>query len=164
MTADIKEKLKRIKLMVFDFDGVMTDGYVYVNHEGIEFVKCSRKDGLGIKYLREAGIKVFVISTETNKVVSARCKKLNVACFQKIQDKLKTLKEIMAKEGLGRDEVAYMADDLNDLEALKHAGVRFSVADAHPNLRKSCHCVTKSKGGHHAVREAIELILKSRKK
>lgn len=165
MDKNIKNKLKKIKLLVLDFDGVMTDGHVYVDQDGREMVRCSRKDGMGIGLLKKAGIEALVISMEANPVVTTRCQKLKIPCWQKIEtgdDKLTLLKRIVKEKGSIPEEIVYMGDDVNDLEALKYAGVAFSVADGHQSVKKAADYVTKARGGEHAVREVCELILVAR--
>lgn len=164
---DMNLKFKKIKLLAMDFDGVMTDGMVYINQKGEEMVRCSRKDGLGIEMLRRAGISACVISKEANSVVTARCNKLKIPCWQKVENgegKAEILKRIMAEQGLFSEEVAYLGDDLNDLEPLKVAGIAITVADGHEAVKKVADYVTKAKGGEHAVREVCELILEIQRK
>ncbi|MDP3954713.1 MAG: HAD hydrolase family protein [bacterium] len=157
--------LLNIKLLVLDFDGIMTNGKVRVDQNGIESVECSRKDGLGIDLLKKYGISVCVISKETNPVVSKRCAKLKIPCVQAIENsdgKLEILSRIMKEMSLKPDEVAFMGDDLNDIDALKNAGVSFTVSDGHPEVKKICNYITRAGGGQHAVREVAELILKAK--
>src|SRR3989344_5991599 len=111
MRKELQKKLCTIKLVATDFDGIHTDGCVYVNEDGKESVQCSRKDALGIDMLKRAGIHVCVISKETNPVVTARCKKLGVPCIQAVHDsdgKLEILKRIAGELGLLAEEVLYM--------------------------------------------------------
>jgi len=147
---------------VLDFDGVMTDGTVFTDQNGIESVRCSRRDGLGVELLKRHGIRVHVVSKEPNPVVSARCKKLDVPYDQGIHDgdgKVDVLKRVTAEAGLSREQVAYMGDDLNDVPALQWAGASFAPADAHPNVVGIANYVTHVSGGRGAVREIAELIL-----
>lgn len=165
MNKDLTLKFRKIKLLALDFDGVMTDGFVYVDQDGKESVRCSRKDGFGIGMLKEAGIKVCVISKEKNPVVGERCKKLNMSYYQNVGDgkgKLDVLKKASAKLKISFQEIAFMGDDLNDLMALKHAGVAITVADGHPAVKKNADYITINNGGYHAVREVCELILKAK--
>ncbi len=165
MDAELKEKFKKIKLLVTDFDGVMTDGYVYIGQDGAETARCSRKDGLGIELLKNAGIGVAVISKEGNGLVAARCRKLGIDCWQKVYDgggKLQILKQIAEDKKFSLAEVAYMGDDLNDKKALEAVGLAITVADGHEQLKSISHFVTSAKGGEHAVREVCEAILESK--
>ena len=166
MDQELKLKLAKIKLLAMDFDGVMTDGTVYIDQDGRESVRCSRKDGLGLEMLKKNGLEAVVISKEANLVVSARCKKLKIQCWQKVEDsdgKLEILKKIMEEKGLVPEEVVYMGDDLNDFSVLKYAGVVVTVVDGHQKLKEICDYVTKAGGGRHAVRELCELILESKR-
>ena len=161
----LTRKLKKIVLFATDFDGVHTDGKVYVDQNGIESVHCSRRDGLGYNMLSKAGIHSCIISKEANLVVKQRCKKLNIACYQKIKDghgKVEILKDVMKKFGLDLDQVLFMGDDVNDYQALKFAGVAIAVKDCHPSLLKIVDYRTKRVGGDHAIREVAELILKAK--
>ncbi len=159
---ELNLKLKKIKLFATDFDGVHTDGKVYVDKAGRESVKCSRKDGLGYEMLKKADIDACVISKESNLVVLQRCKKLNIPCYQGVSDgqgKLEILKNIAVKLGLSAEEILYIGDDVNDREALEFAGVAIAVKDCHPSLLKIVDYVTTKKGGDHAIREVCELLL-----
>ena len=162
---ELANKFSKIKILVFDFDGVMTDGYVYVDQDGRESVRCSRRDGLGISILKKAGLKLFVISTEKNPVVLARCKKLEIKCFNGVGDgnnKLEILKKIATEEKTDLSEIAYVGDDLNDYEVLTSVGLPMTVADGHPKLKDKCFYITEAPGGHHAVREICEKIIEAR--
>ncbi len=159
---EINSQLAKIKLFVSDFDGVMTDGFVYLDQNGKESVRCSRKDGFGIELLKKNGVEVAVLSKENNPVVLARCEKLGVPVWSKLENgdsKLEILKKLMANKGLQREEVAYMGDDINDAACLKNVGLAITVADGHPEIKKIANFITTAKGGNHAVREVAELIL-----
>jgi len=162
---DLLRKLAKIKLLALDFDGVMTDGFVYVDQDGRERVRCSRRDGMGIGLLKKNEVEVCVISTEKNPVVSARCQKLKIPCEQGIESsngKGEILRKIMEEKGFSAEEVAYVGDDINDIVPLKMAGVAMTVADGHPLIKPVCHYVAFSRGGDHAVREICDLILKAK--
>lgn len=165
MDIDLISRFKKIKLLAMDFDGIMTDGHVYVGQDGGETVFCSRKDGMGINLLKKAGIDACVISSELNPVVSARCKKLGIPCWQNVEStngKLGILQKIAGEKGLAVEEVAYMGDDVNDLAALEYAGLSLTVLDGHPDVKAIANYVTSAIGGKHAVREVCELILQSK--
>mgnify|MGYP001612073919 FL=1 len=153
------QKLKKIKLIGFDFDGVFTDAKVLLNQDGVETVICSRRDGLGINELKRLGIKLVVVSKERNPVVSKRCEKLKIECAQGIDDKLSIFKQTLKKQGLNPQQAAFMGDDFNDLDCMIYGGVAFTVADAHPDCKKIAHYITKRKGGDHAVKEVCDLII-----
>jgi len=127
---------KHIELLVLDFDGVMTDGYVYVDQNGKEHVRCSRKDGLGIERLKESGIEVVVISREKNQVVQARCTKLGIECFQGVGAKIELFKQLLEKKKLTADRVCYVGDDIIDCECIAYAGIGVAVTDAEKDVLK----------------------------
>lgn len=155
----IDELAKRIELMVFDFDGVFTDNRVLVMQDGTEGVFCSRSDGMGLGMIRDAGIKLLVISKEVNPVVSARCRKLGIPCIQGANHKGVILREEVNKLGIDLKRTAYMGNDINDLECLKIVGLPVCVADAYPEVKKVSLFVTKARGGQGAVREFCDFIL-----
>lgn len=162
MDQRLRDKLKKIKLIALDFDGVMTDGTVFVDGNGGESVQCSRKDGEGIARLLRHGIAVHVLSKEENPVVAERCKKLRIACDQAIRNgesKREILERITKTSGLEPDQVAYIGDDLHDAPSLRYVGLAIAVADSHPDVIKIADYVTQAAGGKHAVREVAELIL-----
>lgn len=159
----METKIQKLKLIATDFDGVWTDGKVIVGQDGTEFVICSRKDTLLIKDIKELGIKIFVISKEGNPVVTKRCEKIGITCWQGVDNKLTLLKDLMEKEGVKPEEVMYVGDDINDLFCLKFVGLPITVADGHPDCKKIAVYVTKKKGGDHAMREIFDLVLSVRK-
>ena len=147
-----------VRLLALDFDGVMTDNRVLVNQDGIEAVWCHRADGWGIARMKEVGVEVIVLSTEKNPVVVARCRKLGITCIQGCHDKLAVLKEIVEKRSLKPEQVAYVGNDVNDIDCMQWVGVPIAVADAVPEVRAISCFVTARKGGEGAVREVCELI------
>ena len=152
-----------IKLLVLDFDGVMTDGFVYVDQDGRESVRCSRRDGLGIGFLKGRGVKAVVISKEKNGVVAARCGKLGIECFSGIDDKPALFKELLAREGVEPADACFMGDDVTDVECIRLAGVGVTVADGVPEAKEAADHVTRAKGGDHAVREICDLIIDAKR-
>lgn len=162
MAADnLHSKLKKLKLLALDFDGVFTDGKVYLNQEGMETVVCSRRDSLGLNRLKKLGIKLAVISMEPNPIVAKRCEKLKIKMFYSPEGKVNLLKQLVNKERLSPSEVGYMGDDLNDLDCLKYSGLAFTTADGAFPCQKIADYVTKRKSGDHALRELCDLILKA---
>lgn len=151
--------LAKIKLLALDFDGVLTDNRVLVNQDGIEAVWCDRGDGWGIARLKERGVRVVILSTETNPVVAARARKLDVECWQGLQNKLSVLKELASRYSLEPYQIAFVGNDVNDVECLRWVGVPVAVADAHPTVLAMARIVLTKPGGHGAVRELCELIL-----
>ena len=151
--------LRGVALLVFDFDGVMTDNRVLVFDDGREAVFCSRGDGMGLEMLRKAGVPLAVISKEINPVVAARCDKLKIPYLQGIEDKLAELTRIVGERGLELARVAYVGNDVNDLECMHAAGVAIAPADAHPDALRAADVVTAAPGGFGAVREVCDLLL-----
>ncbi|MEO5332415.1 MAG: acylneuraminate cytidylyltransferase [Magnetococcus sp. YQC-5] len=157
--APRKHPLEWMDAIVFDFDGVLTDNRVLVREDGCESVYCSRADGLGFDMLREHAIPTFIMSTETNPVVSARAKKLRLPVFQSVRDKGVSLRALCQEHGFNPARVLFVGNDLNDLPAMEVAGYPIAVADAMPMVRKAAWRVLKTPGGAGIVRELLENIL-----
>ena len=158
---NIEEKLKKIKLLAMDFDGVLTDNKVFIDEDGKEMVICDRSDSLGIKMLRKEKkeIDIIVISKETSKVVKARCEKLHIEYMTGIDDKLEALKGIIEQKKLKFENVAYIGNDVNDIECIQNSGIGVAVADSANNVLQVADFVTTKKGGHGAVREFCDMLL-----
>ena len=148
----------KIEFIVFDFDGVFTDNRVIVNEEGIESVICSRSEGAGLDKLRKIGIDLMILSSEVNKVVQHRAKKLDIYCVNACRDKLPKLKEEAKKRDVSFQNIAYVGNDINDLECLKAVGFPIVVADAHDDVIPIAKYQTRRNGGDGAVREICDLI------
>ncbi len=148
--------------LVTDFDGVHTDDSVLVGQDGAEFVTVDRGDGMGITLLKRAGVPTLILSTETNPVVSARAAKLGVDVRQGLGDKASVLRAWAAERGIDLDRIAYLGNDVNDLECLALVGWPLAVPDAHPRVLAAARIVLGSPGGRGAVREAAERILAAR--
>lgn len=157
-----KESFASVKLIVFDFDGVFTDNMVYVDQNGVETVRCWRSDGLGLSRLREIGVKIFIISTESNPVVSARANKLKIACRQSVEDKSSALLEICAELGIDPENAMFVGNDINDIPAFKSAGFPVAVADAYPEIDPFIIFRTMKPGGFGAVREICDMVFLDR--
>ena len=153
--------LAQIRLLVLDFDGVLTDNRVLVHEDGTEAVFCHRGDGLGLERLRDAGVEAIVLSKEKNPVVGARCRKLNLGCYQGEEEKLEKLIQICADRSLPSSQVAYVGNDINDLECIAWVGVGIAVADAMPSVLAAADFVTEQAGGFGAVREVCDLLRQS---
>ena len=149
----------RPALLVLDFDGVMTDNGVYVDENGHEFVRCSRFDGMGITLLRRIGFPVVVLSTETNAVVAARCRKLEIECMQALDNKLAAFDELVRQMNVDPADVVFVGNDVNDIGCLRRAGCGLVVADAHAEAKKAADAILSRRGGQGAVREVCDLIL-----
>ena len=151
-----------IRALVMDFDGVHTDDSVYVDQDGRELVRASRSDGHGVRLMREAGIEMLILSTETNGVVARRAEKLSVECRHGIDEKLAELEAWRVVNGFGWDEIAYVGNDVNDLECMRAVGFPIAVADANGAVRSEAVFVTSRVGGSGAVREIADYLLSHR--
>ena len=150
----------KIKLIVYDFDGVMTDNKVYVDQKGNEMVQVNRADGLGIAEIIKLGIKQIIISTESNPVVAVRAKKLDIPCLQGIENKKMALIDYCENNDIEIENVAYVGNDINDKGAMEIAGVTFCPADAHDSIKGISNHVLKTKGGDGVIRELLDFIIK----
>jgi len=153
---------EKISLVVTDFDGVLTDGRVWLDENGKETVAASRSDSMRIKQMRERGIDVMILSSEVNPVVSARAKKMGITAIHGmgLSDKGKSLKKILAEKDIDASQVVYLGNDFNDLPCYEIAGWSVAVADAYPEVLRAADHVLKTKGGFGALRELCDLILK----
>ena len=147
-----------IKLLVYDFDGVMTDNKVYVDQLGNEMVQVNRADGLGVSEIKKLGLKQIILSTETNPVVRMRAKKLRLTCLHSVKNKAKTLSDYCRNQQISFNEVAYVGNDINDLEVMKLVGTTFCPADAHVSIKEISQYILKSKGGEGVSREIFDKI------
>ena len=150
---------EKLDLVVFDFDGVFTDNRVWVSQEGVEQVAAHRGDGMGISLLQKAGFPAFVISTETNPVVTARCQKMRLPVYQGVAQKGEVLKNLLAEQGVSGKNVIFVGNDVNDLPCFPLVGCAVAVADAHSAVLAEADLVLNNRGGHGAVRELCDLIL-----
>jgi len=158
----LEEKAAKIRLLFLDVDGVMTDGRIRLNEEGLEETKTFHvKDGLGLKMLVSCGIEVVIVTGRSSRVVEARARGLGVReIHQGVDDKGALCRKLIREKGLQRHEVCCMGDDLPDLAMFAEAGLRVAVADAVQEVREASDFVTRSRGGAGAVREACEWLLK----
>ncbi len=148
-----------IDLICYDFDGVMTDNRALVLEDGTEGVYVNRGDGLAVAAIRKIGIPQVIISTEENPVVTVRAAKLKVPVLQGISDKLTALEDFVKKNGHSLKRVAYIGNDINDLEAMQSVGFPIAPADAHPSILDLAVIVTSARGGEGVVREFLESVL-----
>ncbi len=152
----------KVSLLVMDFDGVLTDNRVWVDEGGRERVAGNRSDSLGLSLLRQkTTVHPVVISQETNPVVTARCKKMNVEVFQGIMDKASLLKQILTDRGIDPGETIYMGNDVNDLPCLPLVSCFIAPADAQPAVLRAADRVLGFKGGHGAVRELCDILMEN---
>jgi 3-deoxy-D-manno-octulosonate 8-phosphate phosphatase (KDO 8-P phosphatase) len=154
----MKFEFNQIKLLILDFDGVLTDNFVFVNEEGIESVKCNRSDGIGISRIKKLGIKVVIVSTEKNKVVSVRAKKLNLESIQGVDDKNKAVLKLSKELDIPLAKIAFLGNDINDIPAFEIVGFPIAVADCYLEVEPYVNYITECKGGQGAVREVCDLI------
>jgi YrbI family 3-deoxy-D-manno-octulosonate 8-phosphate phosphatase len=147
-----------LELIVFDFDGVMTDNSVYLTADGTEMVRCNRSDGWGIEQLNVMGFQMLVLSTEANPVLRARCEKLKLPVIHGLARKEETLNEIIAERNIRAENVAYIGNDENDLGCLQLVGLPVVVADAHPAVLSAGKSVLNKNGGNGAVREFCDMV------
>lgn len=162
LEPELQERLRGLRLVFFDFDGVFTDNAVYVDQQGQESVRCTRADGLGLERLRGVGVEAYIVSTETNTVVAARAAKLRLRFVQSVTDKAKVIARIATEMGVDLAHTAFVGNDINDLAALRCVGVSMAVADAEDEIADAVMLRTKRKGGHGAVREICDLIVRLR--
>ena len=161
----VQERARHIKMIIMDVDGTLTDGTLLILPDGEELKSYNVKDGTGILLAHLAGLKTAVITGKTSKSLEKRAERLKIQeVYQGILDKKKKLDKILAKNKLQSENVAYIGDDLGDLEVIKSAGLAAAVADAHPEIKKHSHFICKNPGGKGAVREFIEFILQSQDK
>ncbi|MBL8830523.1 MAG: HAD-IIIA family hydrolase [Planctomycetaceae bacterium] len=154
-----------IELILCDVDGVLTDGSLWFDNEGIESKRFHIRDGQGIKLWRRAGGKFGLITGRTSHIVHVRAAELGIDIVrQGTERKLAAVKEIVTQFGLQPEQVCYLGDDLPDLAAIKFVGLGVTVADGCLEARECAKYVTKLPGGHGAVRETVELILKTQKR
>ncbi len=149
-----------IKLFVTDVDGTLTDGGMYYTARGEYMKRFNTRDGMGLGMLRKAGLTVAIITAENSEIVLRRAEKLNVAhVFIDVRDKVSQVKELCGELGLEISQVAYVGDDVNDLEVMKSVGLAFAVADADSRVLDVAHVRLSKRGGEGAVREAAEWVL-----
>jgi len=150
--------LNNIELIVYDFDGVMTDNHLFLDENGKELVRVSRADGLGVSEIKKLNIKQIILSTETNTVVSMRAKKLGIPCIQGVDNKKEKLYEYINVRKINLFNVIFVGNDLNDLEVMRTVGYKICPADAHQDIVDIADLVLKTKGGQGITRELLELL------
>ncbi len=159
----LAERARRIRLLLLDVDGVLTDGRIIYDSDGRELKAFDVHDGHGLVQLRKAGLLIGLISGRQSKAVEARAGELKIdIVHQGVDDKLAVYERLLAGHRLSDEQVAYVGDDLPDLPVLARAGLAVAVASAHPDVRRAVHWVTKQPGGAGAVREVTDLLLAAR--
>lgn len=155
--------LKNIELMVYDFDGVMTDNRVLITEDGKEAVFVNRADGLAVSAIRKLGIKQIIISTEKNKVVKARAYKLKIGIINSVNNKGEVLSKYLKLKRINPENVVYIGNDLNDLPAMKLVGWPIAPADACRKVKSIAKIVLGKKGGQGVIREVLDMLKNKRR-
>ena len=157
----LNERMRRVRVVALDVDGVLTDGRIYVSDDGSRIRSFDVKDGSGIVYLQRVGVRVALLSGECREAVRHRAERLGIeTVLLGYKDKLKGLAELLDAEGVSGEDVAYVGDDLPDIPVMTRVGLAVAVRDAHPLVRGVAHWVTRRRGGRGAVREVAERLLK----
>jgi 3-deoxy-D-manno-octulosonate 8-phosphate phosphatase (KDO 8-P phosphatase) len=171
-TSSAKNRARKIKLLLFDVDGVLTDGKIFIfpvpsgaHRVVVEAKGFSAHDGAGISLARLGGLKTGLITRRNSETVALRARDLKLEyVYQDIQDKLTAFREILHKEGLAASEAAFVGDDVIDLPVMQNCGFSVAVANARSEVKKNAHYITPHAGGEGALRDAIEYILKAQGK
>lgn len=163
--STLKRKLKKIRMLLMDVDGVLTDGGIVLGSEGREFKVFDAQDGMGIAMLRQGALKVGFITGRESEVVADRAKELHVdVLYQGVASKRNALEEIFDRYDLQKADVCYVGDDLSDMAVMEEVGVAVAVANARKEVKRIADYVTTTSGGRGAIREVVELILESQGK
>ena len=152
------EKVQKPKILFTDFDGCLTDDRVWLNQDGEEFVATNRKDGLAVKRLKNLGIQVVITSTETNKVVLARGNKMGVEVLQGLSDKAESIEQYLELKNLTWEDVWYIGNDVNDIQAIRKAKLSICPSDAVKAVKKEVNLKLKTKGGYGVLSELATLL------
>lgn len=159
---DIMEKAKDIRLVIFDVDGVLTDGSLFLGDDGQEYKAFHSRDGHGMVMLMNTGVQVGIITGRTSDVVRIRMESLGVEhVFQGHRDKIPPYEDIKARTGLSDADIAYVGDDVVDLPIMRRAGLAIVVQDAHPLVKQHAHWQTPNGGGRGAARDVCEMIMEA---
>ena len=159
---DILERASRIKLLIFDVDGVLTDGSLFLGDDGQEYKAFHSQDGHGIKMLQKHGVRCAIITGRTSKVVEHRMRNLGIDLIYQGQEiKLEGFADLLTRVELEPEQVAYMGDDVVDLPVMRKVGLSIAVQDAHPWVQKHAHWHTPRAGGRGAARDACEMLLEA---
>ncbi len=157
---DILEKAKKIKLVIFDIDGVLTTGALFIGDDGQEYKAFNSKDGHGLRMLQDGGIEVAIITGRSSNVVEHRAKDLGISrIYQGKRHKLPAYEELIKEMGLKHSQVAYVGDDVVDLPVMSKVGLAICVQDGHSFVKKHAHWITENNGGCGAGRDVCEMIL-----
>ena len=154
--------MKKISLIVYDFDGVMTDNKVYIDQNGNEMIKVNRADGLAISEIKKLGIEQIILSTEVNPVVAQRAMKLQIPYLQGIDIKKDSLIDYCKINDIDIRQVAYVGNDINDKDTMKIVGITFSPSDAHHSIHSISDHILNSKGGDGIIRELLDYLIQQK--
>jgi 3-deoxy-D-manno-octulosonate 8-phosphate phosphatase (KDO 8-P phosphatase) len=161
----VRERARKIRLLVMDVDGVLTDGRMILSERGGELKAFHTHDGIAVGLAKRAGLRTAMITGESSPIAKTRGAKLGVdSVVLGARRKGETVDALCAEHGLPADAVAYIGDDLLDIPAMQRAGLAVAVADATAPVKAAAHVVTRARGGHGAVRECVELILRAQKR
>ncbi|MCH5252488.1 MAG: HAD-IIIA family hydrolase [Lachnospiraceae bacterium] len=159
----MSKDLKKIRLFAMDVDGTLTDGKIYIGDAGEVMKAFDPKDGLGIKLLMKHDIIPVIITGRTSQIVTNRCKEIGITeVYQGVKDKGTKMKELMKQYQLSKEETAYIGDDLNDLSAMRNAGITFAPADCTKQIKPYVDIILTRRAGESPVREAVDMILEDR--
>lgn len=159
---EIRERASRIRLVIFDVDGVLTDGSLFLGDDGQEYKAFNSRDGHGMVMLQESGVQLAVITGRTSNVVQMRMESLGVSdVYQGYRNKLPAYEELKQRRSLDDAQIAYVGDDVVDLPIMRRVGLAIAVADAQAAVREQAHWCTSASGGRGAAREVCELILQA---
>ena len=162
MNDDILQRARAVRMIIFDVDGVLTDGSLFYDDRGEEYKAFNSRDGHGIKMLRASGVDTGIITGRTSNIVLHRARNLGIDhIFQGADDKLAAYGELLARVGLEPNQIAYMGDDVVDLPVMNRCGLAITVPDAPEEVKASCQLVTRAQAGRGAAREACELIMRA---
>lgn len=163
LSPELAERLRRIKLLLMDCDGVLTDGRLYFGPTGEELKAFHARDGQGLVMWHAAGFRSGIITGRTSPIVDMRARQLGVSfIYQGRKEKVSALNDLILEAGVIREEVAYIGDDTPDAEVFPFVGLAVAVADAHDAVCTAAHLVTRADGGRGAVREVIDLLLSAK--
>ena len=159
---DLEARARGVRIAIFDVDGVMTDGTLYIGAQGEAFKAFNILDGHGVKMLQSVGVQTAIITGRQSGIVAARARELGIThLYQGVADKTVALAELLAATGIAADECGYMGDDWPDLAVMRRCGFAAAPANAHPEVIQRVHWVAQARGGHGAVREVCDAILRA---
>jgi len=162
---DILEKAAKIKLVIFDIDGVLTTGALFLDNDGKEYKAFNSKDGHGLRMLQDGGVEVAIITGRQSELVKHRAHDLGITrIYQGKREKLPAYEELLAETGLNHEDIAYVGDDVVDLPVMTKVGLAICVQDGHAFVKKHAHWITDKNGGCGAGRDVCELILEAQGK